>query len=305
MTGNNSYAGQIPVETPAFSTAMICRNILYPAIIFANPGRDVTSSCLFNFMEGGNWMCNDGNRYTAFTSSKLKESFMSHGRFYEGHSVWERLLERYNEGASVLYHSSHGTGGSGICCMYENVEEQFPLNHIRYEHLKDFNWWDGWRGYMYDDTQTKTPRWGGATWSNAQEPNLYDIVHFKYVDELFDNLHSQFNLWMSCTTGEHFGPMIYLEHGCAVWYGNSGSGLSPQEEIYDLAWFEDMMEKGMSIGEASSNYVWLHQRDYTTLDPTTIYGSSSLQVTNVQVILGDPTMIPYSPEWIEPTPVTP
>ena len=42
--------------------------------------------------------------------------------------------------------------------MYENVEEQFPLNEITHEHLRDFNWFDGWRGFMYDNTKTPSPR---------------------------------------------------------------------------------------------------------------------------------------------------
>ena len=305
LTGNNSYAGQIPVETTAFSSDVICRDILYPAIIYANPGRDVTSSCFFNFADGGTWTCNNGKSYAAYTTRGLKESMSSHGRFYEGHSIWENLLERYNKGASILYHCSHGTGGSGICCMYKNIAEQFPYAELKHEWLKDFDWWDGWRGYMYDDTQTKTPRWGGFTWSNAKEPNLYDIVHFKWCDQLFENLHSQFNLWQSCTTGEHFGPIIYLEHGAALWYGNAGTGLSPQEELFDEWWFKDMMQNGLSIGEALSKYVWLHQRDYTTKDPTAMYGSSSLTVDNDQCLYGDPAMVCYSPEWTEPEPVMP
>ncbi len=310
MTGVESYAGHIPVETPAFASAHICRDILYPAIIFANPGRDVTSSCLFNFADGRQWTTNDGKRVSVYTSRALKRSLSSHGRFYEGHSIWENLLERYNSGCAVLYHCSHGTGGSGICCMYKNIEEQFPLAEPRYEHLKDFNWWDGWRGYMYDDAQTKTPRWGGFTWSNAKEPNLYDIVHFKWCDQLFDNLHSQFNLWQSCTTGEHLGPIIYLEHGAALWYGNAESGLCPQEELFDEWWFTDMMENGVNIGESLSKYIWQHQRDYTAKEGSqerdiSMYGSSSLSIDNCQVLYGDPTLICYSPEWIEPTPTTP
>ncbi|RLI52865.1 MAG: hypothetical protein DRO93_14410 [Candidatus Thorarchaeota archaeon] len=194
--------------------------------------------------------------------------------------------------------------------MYKNIEEQFPLAEPRYEHLKDFNWWDGWRGYMYDDAQTKTPRWGGFTWSNAKEPNLYDIVHFKWCDQLFDNLHSQFNLWQSCTTGEHLGPIIYLEHGAALWYGNAESGLCPQEELFDEWWFTDMMENGVNIGESLSKYIWQHQRDYTAKEGSqerdiSMYGSSSLSIDNCQVLYGDPTLICYSPEWIEPTPTTP
>ncbi|EMR73531.1 hypothetical protein MBGDN05_00437 [Thermoplasmatales archaeon SCGC AB-539-N05] len=314
MTGIESYAGHIPVETPGFASALICRDILYPAIIYANPGRDVTSSCMFNFADGREWTLNaeynGEKRINVYTSRNMKRSLSSHGRFYEGHTLWENLLERYNTGCSVLYHCSHGTGGSGICCMYENIAEQFPLVEPRYEHLKDFNWWDGWRGYMYDDSQTKTPRWGGFTWCNAKEPNLYDIVHFKWCDQLFDNLHSQFNLWQSCTTGEHEGPMVYLEHGAALWYGNAESGLCPQEELYDDWWFTDMMENGITIGESLSKYVWYHQRDYTAKEGSqersaSMYGSSSLTVDNCQVLYGDPAMICYSPEWVEPIPLNP
>jgi hypothetical protein len=99
--------------------------------------------------------------------------------------------------------------------------------------------------------------------------------------------------------------MIYLEHGVALWFGNAGTGRSPQEEILDAWLFEDMMEKGLGIGESISNYLWLHQRDYTTQDPTSIYGHSSMIVYNVQVVFGDPTITCYSPEWIEPVPINP
>jgi len=156
MTGNNSYAGHIPVPTAAFSSDVICRNILYPAIIHANPGKDVTTSQMMNFPDGWQWRTNDGQMHTVLSTRELKESFSSHGRFFEGHVIWDNLLERYNEGASLCYYSGHGTGGSGISAMYYNINEQFPYNEIEHESLKDFNWWDGWRGYMYDDAQTKT-----------------------------------------------------------------------------------------------------------------------------------------------------
>lgn len=305
MSGNNSFAGHIPLKNPALDSALICRDILYPAIIYANPGRDICTSQLMNFADGRTWTTNDGTTTSVYTSRNFKRSFMSHGRSYEGHCLWENLLERYNEGALISYYSGHGTGGSGISAMYKNVAEQWPYAELRHEHLKDFEWWDAWRGYMYDDAQTKSPRWGGFTWYNAVEPNLYDIIHFKWVDQLFENLHSEIDVWMSCTTGSHMGPNIYLEHGAALWYGNGGTGLCPQEELLDAAMLHDMMIHGESIGEAFADYAWLHQRDFTTDDPTAMYGSSSLTVTNIQMIFGDPALIVYSPEWTEPTPIAP
>jgi hypothetical protein len=259
---------------------------------------------MMNFPDGRQWATNDGKNTPVFSSRELKRSFSSHGRFFEGHCIWDNLLERYNEGASLCYYSGHGTGGSGISAQYYNVNEQFPENDMKYnEQLKDFNWWDAWRGYMYDDTVTKTPRHGGFTWYNSEEPNLYDIIHFKWVDQLFDNLHSLCDLWMSCTTQAHYGPIVYLSHGAVFCFGNAGTGLCPQADLLDDQWIREWCENGVGVGEAFSKYMWLHQRDYTTLDPTTLYGASSMQVTNMQEFFGDPTLVVYSPEWTEPTPI--
>jgi hypothetical protein len=311
MNGLGSYAGIIPMNTPGLDAALMSRDVLYPAIIYANPGRDVTTAQLMNFPDGWQWRTNDGVQHTVFSTREVKESFSSHGRFFEGHVIWDNWLDRINEGASINYYSGHGTGGSGISAQFSNVAEQFPDAELTHEELHDFDWWDAWRGYMYDDTQTKSPRWGGFTWYNAQEPNLYDIIHYKWVDQQLENMHSEIELWMSCTTGQHFGPEIYLEHGAALWYGNAGTGLCPKADLLDDQWIADMMRTGKSAGDAFSDYVWLHQRDFTAKNEDmskydmSMYGSSSLTVTNVQVFYGDPTITCYSPEWIEPLPVSP
>ena len=311
MTGNKSYAGHIPVETPAFSSAVICRNILYPAIIYANPGKDVTTSQMMNYPDGYQWRANDGKSYPNYASQELKQIMSSRGRFFEGHVIWDNLLERYNAGTSISYYSGHGTGGSGISAQYKNIAEQFPLAEPRHEHLKDFDWWDGWRGYSYDSKQTKTCRWGGDIGYNAQEPSLYDIIHFKWVDQLFENLHSELEFWSSCTTGEHWGPIVYLSHGSAVWFGCAGSAYGVQDDLHNMWIFNDVLVMGEGIGESQSKYTWMFNRDFTTCDPTTIYGRSSLfqlsqgGLTNVKVLYGDPTTTCYSPEWMEPIPLVP
>jgi hypothetical protein len=311
MCGIGSYAGQFPLDTPGLDAAHISRNILYPAIVFANPGKDVTTSQAMNFPDGWQWTTNDGVRHTVFSTRELKESLSSHDRFYEGHCTWDGWLERMNYGVSYNYYSGHGTGGSGVSFQWMNIEEQFPLVEPAHESLKNFNWWDGWRGYMYDDTQTKDPRWGGFTWYNAKEPNLYNLVHYKWLDYYLQNLHSELETWMSCTTGQNMGPHIYLEHGSVIWFGNAGTGLCPEEDHLDDLWIKDMTRNGSSLGQAFSKYVWLHQRDFTAKNVdmdtynTALYGSSTMQVTNVQVLYGDPTLTLCSPEWKEPVPVQP
>ncbi len=310
VVGNESFGGHIPVETTGFSSAVICRDILYPALIYANPGRDVVTSQMMNYPDGYRWQANDGNGYYNYATRSMKETFMSRDRFFEGHCIYDNLLERYNKGAVFSYYSGHGTGGSGISAQYKNVAEQFPLAEVTYEHLYDFDWWDSWRGYSgYDNRQTKTSRWGGSSGYNSQEPNLYDFIHFKWMDESLDNLHSEIEIWSSCTTGEHWGPIMYLSHGSALWYGAAGSTYGVQDDLHNEWIFHDVLVEGDSFGNSESKYQWLFNRDFTTLDPTTLYGTSTLfqlsmgGLTNVKVLFGDPTMTCYAPDWIEPSPI--
>lgn len=292
MIGNNSYAGHIPGTTPAYTSDIIIRNILYPALIYTNPNRDVTTTQLMNFPDGGSWRTNDGVTHQVYSSRVLKNVFMSHGRTYDGHCLWDAHLERMNDGASVMYYSGHGTGGSGISAQYIQTS---------YSNYPSQIWYDSWRGYMYDNW--KTPRDNGRRWYNPEPPNLYDIIHYKWHDQLFENLKSNAIFYMSCSTGQQFGPTVYLDHGAVLWYGNAGSGLCPEADLMDDCFFEDAMVHGIPVGPAYSKYVWLHYRDFTTGDPTAMYGSSSLQVTTVHCIYGDPNLIVYSPDWTIPAAV--
>jgi len=292
MMGNNSYAGHLAGITPAYVNAMVVRNVLYPALIYANPNRDITTMQLMNFPDGQQWTLNDGSRPSAYSSRILKQIFGSHGRTLDSHCLWVAHNERMNEGASVMYYSGHGTGGSGISA--QPVQQPYCA-------YPDDIWYDAWRGYEYD--QMSTPRTGGWTWYNAEPPILYDIIQYKWVDQLHENLKSNAIFYMSCSTGEAYGPMVYLDHGAVCWYGNSGSGLCPEADIQDDEFFKDAMLEGEPIGPAYAKQVWLHFRDFTTKDPESMYGSSSMQVTTVQVIYGDPQLIIYSPEWSSPVPI--
>jgi len=293
MMGNNSYSGHIVGTTPAYTSAMVLRNILYPAVVFANPNRDITTSQLMNYADGGQWTTNDHETTSAYSSRSVKKSFGSHFRTYEGHCLWDAHLQRLNEGASALYYAGHGTGGSGTSAQYYQTE------HCNYP---EQIWWDAWRGYSgYDNW--KIVRTNGRSWYNAEPPSLYDIIHYDYADELFGNLRSNVIFYLSCTTADAFGPMVYLDHGATFFFGNAGSGLTPQEDLMDNIVFEDVMVNGLSIGHAFSNEVWRHLRDFTTKDPTAMYGTSSLDVTTLQCLYGDPDLIVYSPEWTSPIPV--
>jgi hypothetical protein len=101
--------------------------------------------------------------------------------------------------------------------------------------------------------------------------------------------------------------MIYLDHGAVMWYGNAGSGLCPEGDLLDEWFFEEAMIYGLPVGFAYSKFVWLHYRDFTTSDPTSMYGPSSLigdkGVTTIQCVYGDPNLILYSPDWTSPIPI--
>lgn len=294
LMGNNSYSGQIPGITPAYSADVIARNLLYPALIFANPNRNITTSEMMNFPDGGTWKTNDGKTTPVFSSRIMKEDFSAHFRTYIGHCLWDAHLDQINTGASLMYYSGHGTGGSGISAQYKQTQ---------FCHYPTQVWSDGWRGYMYDNW--KTPRDGGFTWYNPEPSlgNLYEIVHYDYVDAYMKNLHSMAILYMSCTTGDGDCPLVYLDHGAVCWYGNAGTGLCPEADLQDDEFFHDTLVDGMAIGPAYSKQVWLHFRDFTTSDPTSMYGPSSMQVETIQVIYGDPNLIIYSPDWQSPIPV--
>jgi hypothetical protein len=100
--------------------------------------------------------------------------------------------------------------------------------------------------------------------------------------------------------------MVYLDHGAVMWYGNAGSGLCPEADLQDDEFFKDALIHGESVGKAYSKQIWLHIRDFTTEDPTAMYGSSTMAyggITTVQVIYGDPELIIYSPDWTRPVAV--
>jgi hypothetical protein len=292
LMGNNSYAGDIPGMTPAYSSDIVVRDLLYPALIYANPGRDITTSSMMNFPDGGSWVCNDHHNYAAYSSRVVKNSFSSHLRTYIGHVFWNAHIQQMNQGASVYYYSGHGTGGSGMSEMYQQSSlSTYP----------DQVWWDAWRGYMYD--AWKMPRENGMIWFNPEPPELYDIIHYKWVDQLFGNLRSNAIFYMSCTTGDGWGPMVFLDHGALCWYGNANTGLCPEADLGDDNFFNYVLIDGHSIGQAFSTQVWLHYRDFTTRENSSMYGPSSMQVDSIQVIYGDPALIIYSPEWTSPVPI--
>jgi len=293
MIGNNSYAGHIPGDTPAYSSAIIVRSVLYPALIFANPNRNTTTSQLMNFPDGDSWTYNNGQTEITYSSRTVKQCFSSHFRTFEGHCLWDAHLQTMNNGVSAFYYSGHGTGGSGISAQYYQTE------HCNYP---EQIWWDAWRGYSGFDNW-RIVRNNGKSWYNPEPPSLYDIIQYDHVDRLLGNLKSCAVFYQSCSTGDGYGPMVYLDHGAVLWYGNAGSGLCPEADLMDDKFFESTMVHGETVGQAYSKEVWLHYRDFTTLDPVSMYGSSTRRITTLQCIYGDPTLVVFSPEWISPVPI--
>jgi hypothetical protein len=139
-------------------------------------------------------------------------------------------------------------------------------------------------------------------WYNPEPPMLYDIIHYKWVDQQMQNLRSNAIFYASITTGDGDGPLVYLDHGALCWVGNAGEMYSNVMEEQDEMLFQDAMIKGESIGPALSKYIWLYSRDYTTGDPAIMYNESSLQLNIIPCIYGDPNLIIYSPEWTSPVP---
>ncbi|MCD6448632.1 MAG: hypothetical protein J7L58_06305, partial [Thermoplasmata archaeon] len=286
ITGNESTAGQFIGITPAEMVAYVTRSVLYPAIIFGNPHRNYTTSTLMNFADGNQVTLNNGERWNAYNARNVKDFFSRYGREYRGHCIWDNLLYDFNQGISAYYYVGHGTGGSGV--------SEHPV-------------WggigqDGWHGYEY--WQGDTPRSPGGAWYDPEPPAQYDIIHFKWCDQLWENLHSPWIHFSSCTTAWHFGPDIYFEHGAVAYYGNCGTGILGFNDLWDQFLERRIMLEGYTIGDAAAMDLWKFDRDFTTMDPTAIYGTLSLNMESLTVLYGDPSLTIYSPEhWTEPTPV--
>ena len=78
LMGNNSYAGDIPGDTPAYTNDIVVRNVLYSALIYANPGRDTTTSQMMNFPDGGSWKTNDGKTDSSLFQSSSEKMRLVH-----------------------------------------------------------------------------------------------------------------------------------------------------------------------------------------------------------------------------------
>ena len=286
ITGNESAAGQIIGITPAEDAAYIARSALYSAIIFGNPYRNHTTTTLMNFADGNPVTTNDGVLHNAYNARYVKEFFSKYGREYRGHCIWDNLLFEFNRGASAYYYVGHGTGGSGVS------------EHPAWAGIKQ----DGWHGYEY--WKDATPRTPGGAWYDVDPPNQYDIIHFKWCDQLWQNLHSLWVHFSSCTTAWHFGPDIYLQHGALAYYGNCGTGILGYNDLWDQFVERRVMDDGLPLGESISIDLWRFDRDFTTLDPTSIYGTLSLNMESLTVLYGDPLLVIYSPmHWTMPEPV--
>ncbi|RLF39674.1 MAG: hypothetical protein DRN21_03280, partial [Thermoplasmata archaeon] len=147
-------------------------------------------------------------------------------------------------------------------------------------------------------------RSGGSTWYDVDPPNQYNLVHFKWADQLWENFHGTCVNWMSCTTFAHYGPEIYLEHGAVAAYGNANTGRTPHNEFGDMQFFQRCLYEGKPIGVAWSEFYWILERDFTTMDPASVYGGCGLIMDSDAVIYGDPLLYIYSPaHWVEPEPV--
>lgn len=132
---------------------------------------------------------------------------------------------------------------------------------------------------------------------------LYDIIHYKWVDQQMQNLRSNAIFYSSAIMGDSDGPLVYLDHGGLCWFGNAGNLYSDQMEHQAELLFQGVLINGEPIGPALSKYSWLFSRDYTTEDPYSMYNFYSLQTTPIPCFYGDPNLHIYNPGWSSPVPV--
>jgi hypothetical protein len=140
-------------------------------------------------------------------------------------------------------------------------------------------------------------------WYNPEPPMLYDIIHYKWVDQQMQNLRSNAIFHASTITADSDSPLVYLDHGALCWFGYAGILYNDHMESQSELLFRDVIISGESIGPALSKYNWFFSRDYTTGDPLSMYNIQTLQTNSIPCIYGDPDLILYSPEWASPVPI--
>ena len=266
-------AGRIPGENAEEDAAFVNRAMLYPAIIYANPGYDIAmptcvsydygipdipsdgwNTTLYpDFMNQTNLMVNQTYVYPVNGWENTTEAMRNRNFTVEAHIGKYEVFDKLNSGVAFWYHSNHGglgfvwdylPFGQGVVGLwYEDPPDPQPKRGYEYNMTTDaenasipdqYNLY----GYPYPD---------GAVYQRRGEP--FSFTYGGEFDRWLGNIHSVHVVFMDCYIGGSMLPLTMMRHGAASAIGDMRTGLLIDTDWFCVKYTQEVMA-GKTLGEA-------------------------------------------------------
>lgn len=324
-------AGRIPGEDAEEDVAFINRAMLYPAIIYANPGYNVTMPTCVSYDYGIPDVASDvppelvqppdykpPEEYVYSVNGWENTTEAMEGRNFtvEAHVGKYEVFEKLNSGVAFWYHSNHG--GLGF------VHDYLPFGQ-------------GVIGLWYKDPPDPQPKRGYeynmTTYAeNASDPDQYSLFGAVYqmmdepfsftfggeIDRWLGNIHSAHVVFMDCYIGGSMLPVTMMRHGAASAIGDMRTGLLVDTDWFCVKYTQEVMA-GKTLGEAFVTAItktgYVYPENYfnmTLFKPVVLnYTAKEMQFEwltlpylldgcNAYVFYGDPDITIVDPKAPEP-----
>ena len=333
-------AGRIPGDNAEEDVAFVNRAMLYPAIIYANPGYDVAMPTCVSYDYGIPDIPSDISPdlilppdykappeyvYPVNGWDNITTAMQGRNFTVEPHVGKYAVYKNLTDGVAFWYHSDHG----GLGFVWDYLPFGQGVVGLWYEDPPDPQ---PKRGYEYNMTTLA---------ENASVPDQYNLYGSPYPDGAvfqwwgepfsfayggeFDrwlgNIHSVQVVFMDCYIGGSMLPLTMMRHGAASVIGDMRTGLLIDTDWFCVKYTQEVMA-GKTLGEAfvtaveKTGYVYPNSYfDMTLFKRVWVYNYTVIpdvweepwyaypyieDCSNAYVFYGDPDMIIVDPATPEP-----
>ena len=337
-------AGRIPGENAEEDVAFVNRAMLYPAIIYANPGYsismptcvsydygmpDINSDVPPNLIQPPDYRAPQSYVYRVNGWGNTTNAMESRGFTLEPHVGKYEVFDKLTSGVAFWYHSDHGGlgfvwdylpfGQGGVGLWYEDPPDPQPKRGYEYNmttYAEDASIPDQYNlyGYPYPD---------GAVFQGLGEP--FSFAYGGEFDRWLGNIHSVHISFMDCYVGGSLLPLTMMRHGAASAIGDMRTGLLLDTDWFCVKYTQEVMA-GRALGEAfvtavkKTGYVYPNTYFEMTLFSRVWVFNYMIEpgweipwyaypyvddCCNAYVLYGDPDMILVDPTAAEPEALDP
>ncbi len=337
-------AGRIPGENAEEDVAFVSRALLYPAIIYANPGYnismptcvaydygmpDIPSDIPPNLIQPPDYKAPPSYVYSVNGWDNTTNAMESRNFTVEAHIGKYEVFNVLNSGVAFWYHSNHGElgfvwdylpfGQGGVGLWYEDPPDLQPKRGYEYNmttYAENASIPDQYNldGYPYPD---------GAVYQRLGEP--FSFAYGGEFDRWLGNIHSINIVFMDCYVGGSLLPLTMMRHGAASAIGDMRTGLLIDTDWFCVKYTQEVMV-GMTLGEAfvtavtKTGYVypktyfemtlfsrvWVYNYTVTPGNEFPWYAYPYVDdCCNAYVFYGDPNMILVNSTTAEPKALDP